>query len=407
MKTLKNAVNQFHDANIKNNINLELNGLRGLACLLIFFFHCRILSGNPDVRPDLGLFYLLPLHGAYAVDLFFVLSGFFIILPYVKIQGKPLKKISLGGYYKKKIIRIFPPYYINLLVMFGVVVPVVLGSSYIFSEHGMLMLLAHLTFLQYLHPASSASLGMNGALWTLSISFQFFLIFPLIKNMFVGGKEKIYLIIFIMISVSWKYLAWYDMDWLFRIAMDSVSRYGVDEFTIRFFLSNQLPANLSHFAIGMFLGNIYVNHKNDIAKVSKPVTLAILAGFILALYSFKIANLSAPPWWYLWRLCLAIGSGCLIYLTAIDGPKIFKTIFKNKYLGFIGNLSYEIYLWHVLILYILSKTIIVDYVQGVNLFWLFLFLGGGITLKVSYLSITFITWISTCRSRKTVTGYTI
>jgi len=62
---------------------------------------------------------------------------------------------------------------------------------------------------------------------------------------------------------------------------------------------------------------------------------------------------------------------------------------------------HQIYLWHVLVLYILSKTIIVDYIQGVNLFWLFLFLGGGITLIVSYLlSSTFITWVSTVNSGK-------
>lgn len=90
-------------------MNLELNGIRGIACLLIFVFHCRVLSGSPDIRPDLGLLYLLPLHGAYAVDLFFVLSGFFIILPYVQIEGKPLKKISFCDYYKKKSLGFFLP----------------------------------------------------------------------------------------------------------------------------------------------------------------------------------------------------------------------------------------------------------------------------------------------------------
>jgi peptidoglycan/LPS O-acetylase OafA/YrhL len=395
MYTLKNPVNKIHNRNIKNNINLELNGLRGLACLLIFFFHCWILSGSPDIRPALGILYLLPLHGAYAVDLFFVLSGFFIILPYVEIDGKPLRKVTLSEYYKKKFVRIFPPYYINLLVMFGVVVPIVLGSDFLFSTHGMQMLLAHLSFLQYLHPASSSSLGMNGALWTLSISFQFFLIFPFIKNMFIGGKKKIflYLVIFIIISVWWKYQAWFNMDLLLKIAMNSVSQYGVDEFTIRFFLSNQLPGNLSHFAIGMFVGNLYINNKHKKVKISKSVNIVILAGFILALYSFKISNLSLPPWWYIWRLCLAIGAGCLIYLTAIDGPKIFKTVLQNKYLGCIGNLSYEIYLWHVLVLYILGKILLVEVVNGINLFWTFLFLGGGITLIISFTSINFLAWI--------------
>ncbi len=397
---IKKAINQIHKSNIKNNMNLELNGIRGIACLLIFVFHCRVLSGSPDIRPDLGLLYLLPLHGAYAVDLFFVLSGFFIILPYVQIEGKPLKKISFCDYYKKKIIRIFPPYYLNLLVMFGIVVPFVLGFGFLFSKNGILMLLAHLSFLQYMHPASSASMGINGALWTLSVSFQFFLIFPFIKNLFINGKEKFYTLIFIMISVGWKYLSWYDMNWLFKIAMDSVSRFNVDEFTIRFFLSNQLPANLSHFAIGMFLGNVYIKNKNTPGKGNKILAFAALSGFFLTLYSFKISNLAIPPWWYLWRLWLGVGSGCLIYLTAINGPGFFKTVFQNKYFGFVGNLSYEIYLWHFLILYILNKTVIINYIKGVNLFWTFVFLGGGITILISYSSMKFISFIRNSKKQE-------
>lgn len=387
MNMIARAVNQIQETNIKNHINLELNGVRGFACLIIFLFHCRVMSGSPNLQPALGYLYYLPLHGAYAVDLFFVLSGFFIILPYVKTVNSSGAQISLGRYYLKKFIRIFPPYYLNLLAMFGIVVPAVLGLSYFQSEDGIFMLVSHLTFLQYMHPASSSSLGMNGALWTLSITFQFFLIFPLIKNCFVNGREKVFLLGFIAISVLWKVFCWYDTHLLFPIAMDTVRRFNVDDFTIRFFLSNQLPAQLGHFAIGMFLGSIYVK------KPQKNIFLLLiaLAGLISTIYSFKIANLAVTPWWHWWRLWLAVGSGCLIYLTAINGPGIFKTFFANKYLGFLGNLSYEIYLWHLLILYLLKKTFIPEYLQGTDLFWAFILVGGSITLFISYCSINLTT----------------
>lgn len=383
-------INRTHSENVHKNVILELNGLRGFACLLIFLFHCRIMSGSPDIRLDLGFLYLLPLHGAYAVDLFFVLSGFFVILPYAKAGSQGKKPFSFFRYYKKKFVRIFPAYYINLAVMFGIVVPIFIGGDYLLSKSGLKMLLAHMSFLHYLHPSTSASLGINGALWTLSITFQFFLIFPFIKNLFTGGNEKKYLLVFILLSVAWKFLSYYHTGFLFNLAMDSVKQFGVDAFTIRFFLSNQLPAQLGHFAIGMYLGNRYIAHKNGLEKSHPWSRLIALTGFVSTVYSFHIANLGVPPWWHFWRLWLAFGSGCLIYLAAIDGPRLMRSFFSNRYLGYLGNLSYEIYLWHLMVLYVITKIPLVQYIHGNHLFWFCFFVGGAITLWICHASITYI-----------------
>ncbi|SHO52248.1 acyltransferase family protein [Desulfopila aestuarii] len=392
MLGLLKSIDNAHEINVQKQTILELNGIRGFACLLIFLFHCRVMSGSPDIRPDLGVLYLLPLHGAYAVDLFFVLSGFFIILPYAKAGYTETINFSYLQYYKKKIVRIFPPYYLNLLVMFGMVVPVFIGQDFLFSKNGLQMLLVHMSFMQYLFPATSASLGINGALWTLSITFQFFLVFPFIKQLFVKRCAEIYLVIFVVISLVWRYFSLHSHGFVYSVAMNSVAKFGVDDFTIRFFLSNQLPAQLGHFAIGMYLGKLYIAYLKGVFVPRRWVSPLMLIGFLSTLYSFQIANLAVPPWWYVWRLWLGCGSGCLIYLAVIDGPGWIKHFFRNRYFGYLGDLSYEIYLWHLMILYVLINTIPMTYFSGNRLFWLCVLVGGGLTITVSRSSVKLLVW---------------
>src|SRR5690349_948892 len=77
-----------------------LDGLRGIAILLIIGYH---------------IFDFIPLfnHGWLGVDLFFVLSGFLITDILLKTRGQ---KGYLKNFYVKRILRIFPVYYLTLVV---------------------------------------------------------------------------------------------------------------------------------------------------------------------------------------------------------------------------------------------------------------------------------------------------
>jgi len=92
----------------------SLTGLRGIAAFSVFLFHYSSL--HPGIRLDLsvpliGYFLQLPLGLGFAgVDLFFVLSGFLLSLPFAHavLSGKPLP--SKARYFKRRILRVFPAY---------------------------------------------------------------------------------------------------------------------------------------------------------------------------------------------------------------------------------------------------------------------------------------------------------
>ncbi|QEL16026.1 acyltransferase family protein [Limnoglobus roseus] len=95
--------------------------LRGLACLLVVAYHVA----SQEVGFGLKFSYLRPLpwFGYAGVDLFFVLSGFIITTTSAASWGRPA---ALPGYLVRRWWRIFPMYYVALVVaglVFVVCVP--------------------------------------------------------------------------------------------------------------------------------------------------------------------------------------------------------------------------------------------------------------------------------------------
>ncbi|MFI5289589.1 MAG: acyltransferase family protein, partial [Polyangia bacterium] len=89
-----------------------LDGLRGLAALSVFF--CHVAAMMPPVWVPAGVTHS-PLHvfwdGTAAVNLFFVLSGFVLALPFV---GARRKDIPYAGFVIRRIFRIYPVYLVTV-----------------------------------------------------------------------------------------------------------------------------------------------------------------------------------------------------------------------------------------------------------------------------------------------------
>src|SRR5476649_2570770 len=98
---------------------IAIDLLRALAALGVFYYHNR--AGSMIAKySGLSFFNYTDAFGAtYAVPLFFLISGYCIHasnIKYVKAnQSLPLKE-----YYKRRFLRIYPPYFVALLFAIGV-----------------------------------------------------------------------------------------------------------------------------------------------------------------------------------------------------------------------------------------------------------------------------------------------
>jgi peptidoglycan/LPS O-acetylase OafA/YrhL len=164
----------------------ELDGLRGIAILLVMVHHFW-----PGGDTPIGRYGELGHLGWMGVDLFFVISGFLIC-------GILLDTVGSPGYFKnfyaRRSLRIFPLYYAFLIFVFIVVPAAQSGAGYFakafIRESGNL-----LWYFLYAGNIREAITNQHPAyflapLWSLSIEEQFYISFPFIIA--ATGKEKLW-----------------------------------------------------------------------------------------------------------------------------------------------------------------------------------------------------------------------
>src|SRR5882724_11376744 len=90
----------------------ELDGLRGVAILLVLLFHYISLEGPTKTGSWSSFLQRIVIMGWTGVDLFFVLSGFLIGGILIDVRGSPN---YFKTFYARRFFRIIPIYYLWIL----------------------------------------------------------------------------------------------------------------------------------------------------------------------------------------------------------------------------------------------------------------------------------------------------
>jgi peptidoglycan/LPS O-acetylase OafA/YrhL len=156
----------------------ELDGLRGLAILLVLVGHYFAVPGVGSVSLLNGYWFRL---GWTGVDLFFVLSGFLIGGILLDARGSPR---YFKTFYARRFFRIIPVYYAWIFLY---VVLSILGRSFLSARIGTVQgidgsIPAHFLFLQNFHEflKSTVSFWWFSSTWSLAVEEQFYLVAPLL-----------------------------------------------------------------------------------------------------------------------------------------------------------------------------------------------------------------------------------
>ncbi|MGH7729223.1 MAG: acyltransferase family protein [Vulcanimicrobiaceae bacterium] len=309
-----------------------IDGLRGIAVLLVVWFHIRQISGLPGVLHVGGYaldFDPLARTGFIGVDLFFFLSGFCLYFPYAEalFDGAPLR--STADFFYRRALKILPSYWmsIGLMVAFGIA-----GITSI--SDGLRQVVLHLLFIHTWFPDSFHSI--NDVLWSLGVEVEFYLFFPLIRPHFDRRPLATFGAL-AALALGYRLFALLD-----PVTLDS----RID----------QLPGTIDLFAAGMlaaYLARALPSRAPKLASRRTIWTIVALVG--AAVFAATIASMNAAnppsfpsPWYVFGRdgfdlafFALALGS--------LFAWRWWQALLANRALRFLAVISYNLYLWHLVI----------------------------------------------------------
>lgn len=339
--------NTAHQMSIKTFIDLEKNtssgfyldnltGIRALAVLWVLIFHTWAFTGDsltiklPWTDHEIGLTRLVR-QGAWGVDIFFVLSGFLLTMPWIKNGIKaPTWQDSLT-FYKRRLLRILPAFYFTLL---GLIYILQYGLGPLPTPAQMLQ---HTLFIN----AWLDTLPLRGAFWSLPVEAHFYIFLPLFLlcaarvRSFVG-----FMTIVLSIAIFIRFLAFYSP------LIEDKGKYIFSFFGF-----------MDQFAIGSLFA--YAFTKKPLTSKQGNILVILSIIFMIAFASFigKRGDMfqNHDPIYPFHQTIIGLISGLLIY-GAASKSKVAKLLFGNFLMIFIGIISYSMYLWHTVILDIFIKT---------------------------------------------------
>jgi peptidoglycan/LPS O-acetylase OafA/YrhL len=150
----------------------ELDSLRGIAAMLVVFFHGFWLPTRLEGFDGTAKIFVAALQqGWTGVNLFFVLSGFLItgILLDAKTRARYYR-----DFYIRRALRILPAYYLVLLVL-----ALAHGHDWLGHQCGWSFLLASALYMSNLTPLFGVRMSY-GPLWSLAVEEHFYLVWPFI-----------------------------------------------------------------------------------------------------------------------------------------------------------------------------------------------------------------------------------
>ena len=276
-----------------------LQCFRGLAALSVVFFHATITT-NPLALNGLFSF------GFLGVDFFFVLSGFIILSSHFDDE----KTVSsLKSYYRKRFVRIFPPYW-----------PISIGMILIYFllpnlSHNTTDAHSNISFISSLLLLPDTTGPALNVAWTLIYEILFYLIFSIF---FISGR------LFFIFIVSWISVI-FAVIWLMGLpenAYDSPSNWSTHLIS---------PINLE-FILGM---------------VTVYLARSISNRYGLLLFLFGIISLLLFLFWPFALICRPLFG--LPFAALVLGGVLLERQGKLKlpqWLVKLGDASFSIYLVH-------------------------------------------------------------
>ena len=319
-----------------------LNGLRFFAAIIVVLGHVELLKeyhGYSNIYSHPAVYEL----GRMGVTFFFVLSGFlitYLLLTEKKVAGT----VSIRNFYIRRILRIWPLYFLLVLLAFFVLPRIgffdIPGHSSNLPVYFNYTLPLFLFFLPQLALSIFPPVPYAEPLWSIGVEEQFYLVWPLLIKHFRR---------FLALATGIVVAGFLIKQLAFMIASQSTDAAAIRywNYFINFFYFTRIEC----MAIGA-IGAWYVFKRKGTVlnliyhKATQLIVYALVAYALITGTNKPVFNYS------LYSILF-----CLVIINVATNPRSLLKI-ENRLFIFLGNISYSIYMFHEIAIKIVMNTLV-------------------------------------------------
>jgi peptidoglycan/LPS O-acetylase OafA/YrhL len=293
----------------------QLDGIRAIAALIVLADHLwRYPEGYVTAN-------YIASSGWLGVDLFFVLSGYLITSILVKDRESPT---FFRDFYLRRALRIFPAYYLMLVLLF-VVFPHFSHTPALIAERT--KAIWHVLYLSnVIIGIDGWNLGLISIAWSLAVEEQFYLVWPVLVRLCTRQRIAIVCGGLVVMAPLARWALYGQIGWIW----DFVA----------------MPLRADSFAWGAVIATVGVGRLARFARPAALVSGAFIAAMVLTGHLERNTLLVSSIGYS------AAGMlGAAVLVLAMTGE---HRILSSRPLREIGKVSYGLYLLHPLCSVIVS-----------------------------------------------------
>lgn len=340
----------------KRHYFYSLNTMRFFFALIVILIHVELYRGYIFENTLLEKSKLLRDIGPVLVSFFFVISGF-LISYFLLLEKKKNGSISYKKFYKSRILRIWPLYYLTIIIYWKILPNLAilepLHKAFFFvqqhpSTHGMLLsennyFIVSMLFLpQFTYSIASIIDGIATYAtftWSIGVEEFFYLFWPFVLNKSKNEKKGI-------TKVFLLYFAIYALSILALAVSKYVLHSGLLSKLSTFAVFSMYLNRISCMCAGGFGAYMVINNMDVLQKYCTVPRAYLATSLIIILLVTGIFTQDVLAILYMYVIL------CII----VFGKPI--PILDNKIFSYLGQVTYGIYMYHSMVIplaYVLLK----------------------------------------------------
>jgi peptidoglycan/LPS O-acetylase OafA/YrhL len=291
-----------------------LDGVRGAAVVIVVFFHSSLLMASLR-RFDRS--------GGLGVDAFFVLSGFLITALLLREQAIS-GRVRLRAFYRRRVLRLLPAL---VLLLAGQAIFAASAHLPKASEHASIpAVLFYYTNTWLLHEPIAQGFG---ALWSLAVEEQFYMVWPAVFILFFGLRRKLSIVTVVMTAL------------IVVVLVHRLVLYQDGKPIL--YLYTRTSTRADALLVGALLAQLWVR-----GKIPKR-GLTLVAWPALAFYLYAVVHGVSDHFLYMGGYTLIAISVALVLVAVLETQWRVNDVLRLWPLRAVGRVSYGLYIWHLLV----------------------------------------------------------